>query len=179
MYRRLGELFQKKISGKILSISELGDMSFLVDLSKSDVIEAYYPEFDMQKLPFDKEVFDYVISDQVIEHIENPFSAIAESYRVLKKGGIAIHTTCFINYFHPSPKDYWRFSPDALKFLCKDFKEILQCEGWGNRFAILSCFLGDRLRAMQIPNHKWSLRHLLATFKENRYYISTWIVAKK
>ncbi len=179
MYRRLGALFPKGISGKILSVSEVGDMSFLIDRAKSEITETSYPEIDMQKLPFADGAFDYVVSDQVIEHLEDPVRAVQESHRVLKNGGIAIHTTCFINYHHPSPKDYWRFSPDALQFLCKDFKEILQCEGWGNRFAILTCFLGDRFRAIEIPDHGWSLRHWLATFKEDRYSISTWVAAKK
>ncbi len=179
MYRRISELFPEKIRGRILSISELGDISFLVDSKKSEITETHYPEVNMQKLPFKNESFDYVISDQVIEHLENPSKAVEESHRVLKQGGVAIHTTCFINYHHPSPKDYWRFSPDALKFLCKNFSEILQCEGWGNRFAILTCFLGDRFRAIEIPDHKWSFRHWLATFKEDKYYILTWIVARK
>lgn len=32
-----------------------------------------------------EESFDCVVSDQVIEHLENPGKAIAESHRVLKK----------------------------------------------------------------------------------------------
>jgi ubiquinone/menaquinone biosynthesis C-methylase UbiE len=94
----------------------------------AEVLDVQYPEFD------------FVISDQVIEHLEDPKKAVKESYRVLKKGGVAIHTTCFINYIHFCPKDFRRFSPDALRYLCKDFSEILQCEGWGNRIAILLCF---------------------------------------
>lgn len=84
-----------------------------------------------------------------------------------------------MNYFHPALKDFWRFSPDALRSLCKEFTEVLQCEGWGNRMALLLCFLGDRFRAMEIPDTKFSVRRLIATYNENRYPISTWIIAKK
>ncbi|MCP6720035.1 MAG: hypothetical protein KJI72_01745 [Patescibacteria group bacterium] len=52
MYRRIEELFPEKISGKILSVSELGDMSFLVNRSKSGITETSYPEVNMQNLPF-------------------------------------------------------------------------------------------------------------------------------
>lgn len=179
MYKRIAQIFPEQIKGKILSISELGDMSFLVDKKNSEILEAMYPEYDMQKLPFADETFDYVISDQVLEHLENPFIAVDESLRLLKKGGVAIHTSCFINYHHPSPKDFWRFSPDAFRFLCKDFSEIIQVGGWGNRIAILICFLGDRFRSIEIPERKWSIRNLIARFDEKKYAISTWIIAKK
>jgi hypothetical protein len=94
-----------------------------------ELLDANYPEVDMQNLPYEYRSFDFVISGQVIEHLEDPKQAI-----------VGIHTTCFMNYIHLCPKDYWRFSSDALKYLCKDFSEILCCEGWGNRIAILLCF---------------------------------------
>lgn len=181
MYNRIASVFpaEGRIKGRVLSISELGDLSFVVDHSSSEVVETRYPAVDMQALPFADASFDAVISDQVIEHLENPIKAVDESFRVLKPGGVAIHTTCFINYHHPSPKDYWRFSPDALLYLCRDFSAVLQCEGWGNRLAILWCFVGDRFRAIEIPQSRWSIRNWLATYNEGRYAISTWIIARK
>ncbi len=41
-----------------------------------------------ETLPFKKNSFDIVISNFVIEHIENPKKHLKEVYRVLKKGGI-------------------------------------------------------------------------------------------
>lgn len=178
MYKKLREFFKEPMDGKILGISGIENFRPLISKT-ADVLDVQYPEVDMQNLPYEDNNFDFVISDQVIEHIEDPKIAVKESYRVLKKGGIAIHTTCFINYIHLCPKDFWRFSPEALKYLCKDFSEILQCEGWGNRIAILLCFLSDRLRFMNIPETKWSIRHLIATYNEAKYPIVTWVVAKK
>jgi SAM-dependent methyltransferase len=135
----------------------------------------------MQNLPFKNDTFDFIISDQVIEHLEDPKQALFESYRVLNKNGIAIHTTCFMNYVHRFPIDYWRFSPDALRYLCTKvgFSQILQCEGWGNRFALLLCFASDRFRFMDIPESDLSLRKKIATLNEKKYPISTWVVAQK
>jgi ubiquinone/menaquinone biosynthesis C-methylase UbiE len=135
----------------------------------------------MQNLPFKDDTFDFVISDQVIEHIHDPKKAICESHRVLRKGGAAIHTTCFMNYFHPSPIDFWRFSPDALRYICKacGFSKIIQCEGWGSRIVNLLCFISDIFRSMKIPETRWSVRHLIATLNEERYPIVTWVVARK
>jgi len=179
MYKQIEHALPGPISGKVLSISGLEGMRHLLDEARCEVTDASYPEVDIHHLPYPDETFDWVISDQVLEHIENPDAGIAESWRVLKKGGIAIHTTCFVNYYHPAPIDYWRFSPDALRFLCARFSKILQCGGWGNRLAILLCFLGDRFRAMEIPERRFSLRRWVATLNEPRYPISTWIIARK
>lgn len=172
------EYFDEPIKGRILGI--IGIENFLPLISKdAEVTDVHYPEVDIHNLPYEDNSYDFVISDQVIEHIENPRKAMIESYRVLKKGGIAIHTTCFMNYLHYYPKDYWRFSPDALRYLCRDFSEILYCEGWGNRLAIFLCFLGDKFRLMEIPETKHSIRSLIANYNEERYPIVTWVVAKK
>jgi SAM-dependent methyltransferase len=178
MYKRIRECFKYPLEGMILGISGIENFKTLIDKS-AEVLDMNYPEVDMQNLPFEDGIFDFVISDQVIEHLEGPQKAIEESYRVLKKGGIAIHTTCFMNYIHPSPKDFWRLSPDALRHLCRDFSEIIDCEGWGNRVTILLTFISDRFRFLNIPESKMSLWHLIATYNEKRYPIVTWIVAKK
>jgi ubiquinone/menaquinone biosynthesis C-methylase UbiE len=133
----------------------------------------------MQNLPFQDALFDFVISDQVLEHIDEPQKAISESLRVLKIGGIAIHTTCFMNYIHPDPKDLWRFTPAALRYLCREFSEIIGCDGWGNRLAILLCFFSNKLRYMEIPDKKCSVRNFVATYNEERVPIVTWIIARK
>ena len=167
------------LTGKILGVSGIGNFYELIDCKNAEIIESYYPDVDMQDMPYRDSSFDCVVSDQVLEHIENPIRAVNESYRVLKRNGIAIHTSCFLNYFHPSPQDYWRFSPDGLRYLCKDFSKILISEGWGNRFAIVLCFISDKFRFMRIPEKKWSIRYRIATYKENRYPLVTWIVAQK
>lgn len=181
MYRRIKECFREHIEGKILGISGIKNFYPFIDMENAEIMETQYPDVDMENLPLNDNTFDFVISDQVIEHLQNPKKAVHESYRVLKKGGIAVHTTCFMNYIHPSPIDFWRFSPDALRYLCEDcgFSQILQCEGWGNRIALLICFVSDRFRSMSIPRTRWSLRHLIATLNEEKYPIVTWIVAKK
>jgi len=179
MYKKIGEYFKEPIKGKILGISGIENFHFLINMENSELTEVEYPEVDMQNLPYKDNSFDFVISDQVIEHLEDPKKAIVESYRVLKKDGIAIHTTCFINYIHLCPKDFWRFSIEALKYTCKDFSEIIQCESWGNRLAIFLCFLSNRFRFMNIPEAKWSIRKLIATYNEFEYPIVTWVIAKK
>ncbi|MHC4139985.1 MAG: methyltransferase domain-containing protein [Planctomycetota bacterium] len=167
------------IRGKILGVTGISNFDSIIDIDHSEITATEYPKIDIQKLPYPEDSFDYVISDQVLEHVESPTKAVEESFRVLKKSGVAIHTTCFVNYLHPCPKDFWRLSPDALLSLCKNFSDILNCEGWGNRIAILLCFISNKFRAMQIPESKWSIKNLIANMKEENYPIVTWVVTRK
>ncbi len=179
MYKKISEYFKKPMKGKILGISGIKNFYPLMNMKDVELNEVDYPEVDMQNLPYKDNSFDFVISDQVIEHLENPKKAIRESYRVLRSGGIAAHATCFMNYVHPCPEDFWRFSPDALKYLCTDFSKIIQCEGWGNRVAILLCLISNRFRFLNIPESKISMRRKIATWNEKKYPIVTWIIARK
>ncbi len=132
----------------------------------------------MLKLPFEDGEFDWVASGQVLEHIEgNPQQAIDESYRVLKPGGIAIHTTCFINPIHGCPKDFWRFAPEALQLLCKKFSRVIDMGGWGNPYVWFLVWLG--LRFMPIPHAKWHPLNKIATSNYKNWPIVTWIVVQK
>jgi SAM-dependent methyltransferase len=179
MYKRIEKCIPSPIHGRILGISGIRNFYPLIDRRMAEITEVSYPEVDMQALPYDNGTFDFVISDQVIEHLEDPETAIGESWRVLRPRGIAIHTTCFMNYIHYGPKDLWRFSPEALRHLCEGFSEIVQCEGFGNRLLHMLCFISDRFRFMQVPDRRTSLLHLVATWNEDRYPMVTWIVARK
>jgi SAM-dependent methyltransferase len=179
MYKRIGQCLKEPMKGKILGISGIRNFYPFVDAGNSDILETEYPFVDMQNLPFKNNVFDFVISDQVIEHLQNPSKAIDESYRVLKEGGIAIHATCFMIPIHWGPEDYWRFTPSALSCLCRSFSEILYCEGWGNRFAYVLCVIDQKFQFMRIPDSKFSVRHWLATRNDPHYPIVTWVIAKK
>ncbi len=45
------------------------------------------------EMPFGDDVFDFVISSEVIEHVPDPVKAIREMHRVLKPGGTLVLTT--------------------------------------------------------------------------------------
>ncbi len=179
MYKKIEANFKEPMRGKILGVSGIHNFYPLIDKDSSKLTEVYYPEVDLQDLPYENNSFEYVISDQVLDQVEDPRRAIAESYRVLKRGGTAIHTTCFMNYIHAVPKDYWRFTPEGLRSLCGEFSEIVTCGGWGNRAAIFLMLFDNRFRYMRIPETKWSLRHFIATYNEERVPIVTWVVARK
>ena len=115
----------------------------------------------------------------MLEHAQDPIKSVNEVWRVLTPCGMAIHTTCFFNYYHPAPIDYWRFSPDALCYMHKALGEVVTYGGWGSHLAAALCMLGDRFRAIEIPERRYSLRRYLATTNNEKYPISTWIIAIK
>jgi len=66
-------------------------------------------------IPSGRSSFDYVLSTQVLEHVEDPKLYLKEACRVLKKDGMLILTTHGIWMYHPDPTDFWRWTCDGLK----------------------------------------------------------------
>jgi SAM-dependent methyltransferase len=179
MYHRLSRFrVIKQRNAKVLSISHSVQLCTILGFDHSQIIEANYPDYDILGLPFQDNEFDYVVSDQVLEHVQgDPQQAIDETFRVLKPGGTAIHTTCFINPIHGAPNDYWRFTPYALTLLCKRFSKIVEVDGWGNPLVWVVVWLG--LRFEGIPESRWHPLHKLATYHDPIWPIITWVIAQK
>lgn len=99
MYERIGEVMSQleQVGTEVLSISGSQELCKLINKPGLKITEANYPEHNILDLKaFEDDSFDYVVSDQVFEHIAgDPQHAMDETKRVLKPNGIAIHTTCF------------------------------------------------------------------------------------
>jgi SAM-dependent methyltransferase len=65
-------------------------------------------------IPVEDNQYDYVLSTQVLEHVENVDLYLNESYRVLKNGGLLILSTHGYWKYHPDPEDYWRWTKVGL-----------------------------------------------------------------
>jgi len=180
MYKRLREVGARLPShrGSVLSISDSSRLCHCLGVEPDEVVEAAYPDHNMLSLKFPDETFDFVVSDQVLEHVEgDPQRAMDESWRVLRTGGVAVHTTCFINPIHRHPNDFWRFTPDALKLLAKRFRTIVDCDGWGSFDAWLIIRKGARF--VNVPHANWHPLHRAATENDPEWPIVVWVVAIK
>ena len=94
---------------------------------------------DVTNLIFPPESFDTVISTQVFEHVDNPFTVAQEIKKVLKPGGSAIITAPFMFPFHADPKDNFRFSREGLEEIFKSSGfEIIDSGIYGGFFIVLS-----------------------------------------
>lgn len=68
----------------------------------------------VNEIPCDKNSFDVVIAQEVLEHVVSPSLAITEIFRVLKVGGYVYLQLPFIIGYHPCPNDYWRFTHQGV-----------------------------------------------------------------
>lgn len=97
-----------------------------------------WPGVDIQCMPYLNGTIDVFIADQVLEHVERPWLAAEEIWRVTRAGGLAILATPYLHPLHPAPLDCWRLSPQGYDVLFP--QHLWQVEGrggWGNR-AILA-----------------------------------------
>lgn len=180
MYREISRFFAEEPRfGKVLAVSGAGTLFPMFDTSRCALTETRYPEWDLMSLPSADGEYDYILSDQVLEHVADPFKAAEESRRVLRPGGYAIHTTCFMDRIHPNPSDYWRFSCEALKVLHRNYSEVVQCGSWGNRWVYILSSLSRRFRFLPVPESGWSPVRSLALLDDPNFPVVTWIIARK
>lgn len=66
-----------------------------------------WPEVDVENLVgYSDESYDAVVLDHILEHVQDPFKAVAEVRRILKPGGVCISATPFLIRIHGYPNDY-------------------------------------------------------------------------
>jgi SAM-dependent methyltransferase len=79
---------------------------------------------DIHRMPLETNSFDCVICTGTLEHVQDPWRAVGEIRRVLRPGGIVHIDVPFIQGYHADPTDYWRFTLDGLRMLCRRFEEV-------------------------------------------------------
>jgi len=135
--------------------------------SKESFIDA-----DIKELPFEDETIDSIVLTQVLEHIDEPYIALSELKRVLKKDGIIILSVPFIYQAHATPYDFFRFSEYGLKELCKKYDfEILEFHYQGylgtTLVSILNGFIWQLSSKSKLLRNTFLLPFLLAIFSLN------------
>lgn len=106
-----------------------------VDIDRQTIQEAndYAGEYstfvhgDLQRLPFPNEAFDYIISLETIEHVENPGQALYEMSRVLKPRGTLVVSTPNRDFAHPtcSIKDKPRNRYHKFELSSEEFNKLI------------------------------------------------------
>jgi SAM-dependent methyltransferase len=79
---------------------------------------------DIHRMPVADGSFDCVVCTGTLEHVRDPWQAVREIFRVLKPGGLVHIDVPFIQGYHADPTDYWRFTLDGLRLLCRYFEEL-------------------------------------------------------
>lgn len=88
---------------------------------------------NIEMMTFENQSFDAVICLEVLEHVANPFQAVSEIKRVLRKGGKLLLTVPFLSQYHGKTSlshdhdnypDYWRFTHEGLHKLFHDLAKV-------------------------------------------------------
>ena len=90
-------------------------------------------ENDLHLIDLDKKDFDFIIFNQTLEHVYNPFIVMKNLYDHLKPGGYLYTTVPTINIPHEVPFHFWGITPIGLCMLSRSVGfNICECGYWGN-----------------------------------------------
>jgi SAM-dependent methyltransferase len=68
-------------------------------------------------LPFQSGSADHVVSFEVLEHLAEPRTMLAEAFRILRSGGQLTLSVPFQWWVHEAPWDYCRFTRHGLRYM--------------------------------------------------------------
>ena len=177
--RKAVEELYLKVDGTNLSISNSGHLIRSLGF-RGEIIDCSYPEFDLCDLKQPDSRFDSIVSDMVLEHLfDDPFDALKNSFRVLRPGGISVHTTCFLHGFHPKPFDHWRFTTQGLVRLAESAGfEVLNVGSHGNRL-MNRAFKSKWLWKISVSESKLNPLKRLLIKNNPDLPIYVWLIARK
>jgi len=113
---------------------------------------------DLTRLPFASGSFDACLNIVTLEHLPEPASALTETGRVLKPGGVLLLAAPLVWEIHQAPHDFFRFTSYGVRYLLEKagYTEIA-VRPVGGFFRLLTRLLLYGLRFFPAP-----LRYLVA-----------------
>lgn len=122
-------LARAHLKGRLLDVG-CGDMPFRTELESQ--VTAYdgldfFPRSDRVRYVADAQdmhmidagVYDSVLCLEVLEHVPDPFRAMAEIGRVLRPGGSLVLSVPHLSRLHDLPHDYYRYTRHGVEQLLK------------------------------------------------------------
>ncbi len=105
----------------------------------------YFPDYDPCEATFVDEAgkplrFDIILANQVWEHLDRPYAATRNVFKMLRRGGYFWIATPFYMPYHAVPVDCSRWTSRGLTNLLIEAgfaPETIRAEQWGNRAAAL------------------------------------------
>ena len=155
-----------KVTGKVLVVGAgFGDYKSLfknaelVICTDIDNLAHIDQVADVHSLPFADSSFDTIVAFEVFEHLEDPYKAAGEVYRVLNAKGSAYISIPYMFRIHADPNDFTRFTYNGLKKLFSQFESI-EITALGNSFHVISDIISTRSKAaasLRIFNHLFTM----------------------
>lgn len=85
---------------------------------------------DLRSIPVENCRFDFIVFNQVMEHLPEPQVVLAELYRVLKVGGKMIYTGPLFYEEHEQPYDFYRYTQFGLRHLFSSAGFVVERLDW-------------------------------------------------
>jgi len=129
---------------------------------------------DMHTLDLDEKDFDFILFNQTIEHLYNPFLSISNLYNHTKEGGYIFTSVPTINIPHMTPFHFNGMTPMGLCVLMESAGfEIVELGFWGNVDYIKYIF-----ETGNWPDYRELMRDGIITNERDKN-AQCWILAKK
>lgn len=80
---------------------------------------------DLHKLDLLNESVGTAFCLDTLKHVERPYDALAEMYRVLRLDGACIISSVLAFPIHEYPADYWRFTAAGFKLILRPFTSVM------------------------------------------------------
>lgn len=172
LYKNISDLAINFQGGTLLDVG-CGSKPYkdLFNVDKYDGLEYWTDEYgslktaeyiyDGHKFPFEDKSYDYVISNEVLEHVFNPDEFLSEINRCLKDDGIFLLTVPFVWDEHEQPYDYGRYTSFGLKFLLKKYGfDVIEYRKSVNNLGVIFQLINDYIYKKCIGRGKFK-NHLL------------------
>lgn len=85
---------------------------------------------DLRNIPVEEGRYDFVLFNQVMEHLPDPRSVLNELFRVMKPGGRLIYSGPLFYEEHEQPYDFFRYTSFGVNLLFKEAGFIIQRLDW-------------------------------------------------
>ncbi len=116
-------LKQDSLEGVVLDIGGGKNSDYLNFMSRAenvtfltlDVKAGAVVDFEKDRLPVEDATADTVLFLNVMEHIYNHKHILSEVFRITKPGGKLIGVVPFLMWYHQDPRDYFRYTHEALE----------------------------------------------------------------
>lgn len=168
------------LKGKCIDIG-CGDMPYRSQIEKQLMrydsldIERRVPGVtyvaDVQDMSIiENDSYDSALCLEVLEHVPNPFKAISEIHRILKRNARLVCSVPHLSRLHEEPHDYFRYTKHGLRYLFENAGfRIISIEPTGGIF----CFLGHQFSTLLIVPI-WHIPIL----KNIGFFINKWFVLR-
>ncbi len=119
---------------------------------------------------FGKDVFDIVISTEMVEHVYDWPNVLYEMLSILKPGGLLLLTTRSIGFeIHGYPDDHWRYSKRDMKLIFQSVGEIVALSNdmtYGYPCGV-GAAIQKKVKSDQLQRWKEDLRKLYELYNVN------------